>query len=169
MARGNLHRQSVHFEVLAGRSDKSEAPWAVETMASSVAVRLVLSAGLGTADSTQRRAERPRLENGAAVYDLRGSKRTHGGDQLSGRSHLAESPRKKEGINRGAAKAHARAVAPSGIGYTKIPRRAGDRVDKMVRTHGDHRHNKSRLRRMAQRLWRSKDDHRAPGSSHASL
>jgi hypothetical protein len=67
MARGNPHRKSVHFEVLARRSDKSEALGAVETIAPSVAGRLVLSAGLGTADSTQRRAERPRLENGRTV------------------------------------------------------------------------------------------------------
>jgi DNA replication protein DnaC len=31
-----------------------------------------------------------------------------------------------------------------------------------LRTHADHRHNKSRLRRMAQLLWRSKEVHRAP-------
>ena len=41
MARGNPHRKSVHFEVLARRSDKSEALGAVETIAPSVAGRLV--------------------------------------------------------------------------------------------------------------------------------
>jgi hypothetical protein len=86
MATGKLHRKPVHFEVLAWRSDKGEALRTVQTMALSVADRFVSSAGLGATDSTQRRAERPRLEDGRTVYDLQGSKRTDWGDKSNGES-----------------------------------------------------------------------------------